>query len=48
MAVARQKQDLVGRILTQYSLCGREAPIGLAAASVEVLKRHLEVVRKSP
>ena len=47
LALRRQKEDLCGKITELYAKRGSEPPFGLAASSIETLKRHLEMLTAS-
>ena len=41
----RQKDELIGKIEAMYAAQNRDPPIGLAASSLDALRRHLDHMR---
>lgn len=46
LAERRQKDDLIGKINAYYSQLHKDPPIGLAASTVEQLRKHLDHVKR--
>ncbi|CAJ1344927.1 unnamed protein product, partial [Effrenium voratum] len=42
----REKEELLGRITEQYHRLGEEVPMGLKLATLEQLRKHLEICRQ--
>ena len=43
----RQKDELIGKIEAMYAAQNRDPPIGLAASSLDALRRHLEHMQRA-
>uniref|UniRef100_A0A7S2WD05 Uncharacterized protein n=1 Tax=Rhizochromulina marina TaxID=1034831 RepID=A0A7S2WD05_9STRA len=45
LADRRQKDELVGRIQAHYQALNKDPPIGLAASSIDALRKHLDHIK---